>query len=271
MDPGMTEQSSATEKQNTDLHKVELVQADDGKDYTLRSRAAVMGVLRSMLDHGSLLTAHFNQGKDFLMTSLLHIAAGGKTMVIDLGSNNEMNRRALESDKLICVSNLDRVKIQFILHGVELTQFEGRTAFLADTPESLLRLQRRDFYRLSMPVLRPLKCLIPIRKHDNSTGTIEVNVIDISGGGVGIVAKIDSIELSSDMLLPNCRIELPNVGTIVATLRIRSVYEVTLRTGVRSKRAGCQFIDLPGPMQTLVQRFIIKTERELKARESGRA
>jgi c-di-GMP-binding flagellar brake protein YcgR len=73
------------------------------------------------------------------------------------------------------------------------------------------------------------------------------------------------------MELPTCDIGLPEVGTISAALRLRSVEEVISRSGARSKRAGCEFIKLSEPMATLIQRYIIKTERERKARESGMA
>jgi c-di-GMP-binding flagellar brake protein YcgR len=50
---------------------------------------------------------------------------------------------------------------------------------------------------------------------------------------------------------------------------VRSVFEMTTRSGSKSQRAGCEFVKLPGPMLTLIQRYIIKVERERKARESG--
>jgi c-di-GMP-binding flagellar brake protein YcgR len=56
---------------------------------------------------------------------------------------------------------------------------------------------------------------------------------------------------------------------VTATLRVRSIFEFSTRSGAKHKRAGCQFIDLPGPMLTLIQRYIIRIERERKARESG--
>jgi len=34
-------------------------------------------------------------------------------------------------------------------------------------------------------------------------------------------------------------------------------------------RSGCQFIDLPGAMVNLIQRYIFKVERERKARAQG--
>lgn len=267
----MTDQAPATATSASDPNRIDPIHSDDGEDYTLRARSEILGVLRALFDQGSLMTAYFNQGNDFLMTTLLKIADDGHTLVLDIGSNNEMNKRALTSDRLICVSNLDRVKIQFILDGVDSIQFEGRQAFLANTPQALLRLQRRDFYRLVMPVLQPLRCTIPLKTYDDSSKSMEVNVIDISGGGVGIIAKSEGVELDVDMLLENCRIDLPGVGMITVTMRIRSVYDVTLRTGARHKRAGCQFLDLPGQQQMLLQRFIIKAERERKARESGLA
>jgi flagellar brake protein len=55
------------------------------------------------------------------------------------------------------------------------------------------------------------------------------------------------------------------------TLRIVNIYETTLRSGQPSLRAGCQFVDLPTSMQNLIQRYIVRMERERKARESGLA
>jgi c-di-GMP-binding flagellar brake protein YcgR len=61
------------------------------------------------------------------------------------------------------------------------------------------------------------------------------------------------------------------VGVVITTLEVRNVFEITLRNGTRVTRAGCQFANLAGPMLTLIQRYIIKVERERKARESGMA
>jgi c-di-GMP-binding flagellar brake protein YcgR len=94
-------------------------------------------------------------------------------------------------------------------------------------------------------------------------------VIDISGGGLGVMAPPEGLEFETDHLFENCRIELPDVGTVLATLRVCNVFEFTTRSGVKSKRAGCQFVDLPGQMLTLIQRYIIRIERERKARETG--
>ena len=245
----------------------ELLQADDYSKYLLHSKKEIQFILRAMRDKGSLVTVYFNQGRDFLLTSLIEVGESG--MLLDAGSNAEMNRKALESDRLNFIATHDKVKIQFTVPGLKRVEHEGREAFRARLPEEMLRLQRREFYRLTAPVAHPLRCTIPVKLADGTRSTIETTVLDISGGGLAVMAPPEGVEFETDHLFENCRIELPDVGTLTATLRVRSLFEFSGRSGARLKRAGCQFIDLPGPMLTAIQRYIIRVERERKARESG--
>jgi len=75
----------------------------------------------------------------------------------------------------------------------------------------------------------------------------------------------------ADMEFPNCVVDLPEIGVITVTLKVRNLYEITLRSGQRSKRSGCQFVNLIPAAQNIIQRYITKIERERKARESGLA
>lgn len=97
---------------------------------------------------------------------------------------------------------------------------------------------------------------------------MNANVGDISGGGIGLTVP-DGIALEVGTELQDCRIDLPEVGAMTAKLKVRNQFEVTLPNGGRTKRAGCEFVKLSGPMLALIQRYIIKVERERKARERG--
>jgi c-di-GMP-binding flagellar brake protein YcgR len=59
---------------------------------------------------------------------------------------------------------------------------------------------------------------------------------------------------------------LPEIGEIVTDVQVRSIVDVTLRSGQPSRRWGCQFVNLPANMQVLLQRYIIRLERERRAR-----
>jgi c-di-GMP-binding flagellar brake protein YcgR len=77
------------------------------------------------------------------------------------------------------------------------------------------------------------------------------------------------LPLETEMQFADCGIDLPEGGSISTALKLRWVIEAVSRSGVPSKRGGFEFIRLPHAASTLIQRYITKTERERKARESG--
>lgn len=243
-----------------------LLETGGHDQYILHSRNEILHVLKSLIEHVSQVTVFFG-ANNLLLTSVIEADENG--LVLDYGASTEMNRKAQEATKLFCVTNLAKVKVQFILRGLTKIEHQERPAFRAKLPDSLLRLQRREFYRLTMPVTRPLKCLMPMPQADGTTKAVEADVMDISGGGLAIIAPPEGIPLLEGAEIPHCRIELPEVGTINATLRICTLFEITLRSGARLKRSGCQFINLSSSMQAMIQRYILKVERERNAREAG--
>jgi len=248
----------------------ELEQSEDYSRFLLNSRTEILFTIRTLIQKAAMVTVYFNHGKSFLLTTPLAIAPDNAGILFDVGSDEEMNRRALAADKLIFTTSIDRVKVQFKLPKLSADQFEGRPAFRGGLPETLLRLQRREYFRLATPVATPVKCLIPMRRADGSAMSCDAALIDISGGGIGLMVPLAQKELfPAGVVFADCRITLPNEGVFVATLGVRNGFEVTTRTGVRYLRVGCEFIDLPGSRLTMVQRYITRVERERKARLSG--
>ena len=248
----------------------ELEQADDYSKYLLHSKSEILAVLRALIQKGSMITVHFDQGRSFLLTSIIALSADHREFILDIGSDDQMNRRALLADKLIFTTLIDKVKVQFSLNKLAQTQSDGRLAFLAKVPETLLRLQRREFFRLSTPVANPVKLCTTITCADASVRQIDLPLMDISGGGVGLIAPPDQAELfQRGDTLGDCKIMLPDEGLLVATICVRNLFEVTTRTGSHFVRIGCEFIGLSASRLTLVQRYITRVERERKARLSG--
>jgi c-di-GMP-binding flagellar brake protein YcgR len=244
-----------------------ILEAGEYDKYMLRTHGEVLMVLRGLRDHKAQITAFFNEGQDMLLTMLVDFTPDH--LIFDVGPDEELNRKAEAAGKHYCIALLDKVRIQFLLGAFAPITHEGRPAFLSAFPKELLRLQRREFYRLTTPIARPLKCRMSLPLPEGGEYLHEAIVFDISGGGIGISAPADEMPFATQQVVPNCRMELPEVGIINCTIKVCSVFEITLKSGARVKRAGCEFVKLPGPMATLVQRYIIKVERERKARESG--
>lgn len=245
-----------------------LLEPTDHTQYLLRTKAEILFVLRGLVTNADQLTVYFNEGQDFLLSAVIQVDEDGLTL--DYGANADANTRALAAERLFCIATHDKIRIQFALRGLRRIDHQGRPAFRAALPDNVLRLQRREYFRLTAPVAHPIKCQIPVMKEGGLSFTVlEANVIDISGGGIAMMAPPDDLIFSAGDVFENCRIELPDVGIVITTLEVRNVFDVTLRTGAQVARAGCKFANLPGPMLTLIQRYIIKVERERKARETG--
>ena len=250
--------------------RFELEQSNDYSQFLLHSKSEILAVFRSLIQKGSLITVHFDQGHAFLLTSMLALTADNQAIVLDIGSDDEMNRRALLAKKLIFTTVLDKVKIQFRLNALTSTQNEGRSAFLGAFPETLLRLQRREYFRLATPIANRINLIATTRRSDGSALMIEIPLLDISGGGVGLMATPDlAVLFNKGDTLDDCKIILADEGLLVTTLYVRNMFDVTTRSGAQYVRVGCEFVDLSSPRLSMVQRYITRIERERKARLSG--
>lgn len=250
----------------------ELDQRDAYSKYLLYSRTEILFVLRAIVQKGALITVYFDHGESFLLTSLLEVSADSDALIFDYGNDEEMNRKAIAASKLTLTTSLDRVKVQFVLQRFALTQKDGRPAFRSTLPETLLRLQRREYYRLSTPVAEPLNCSLTMPRADGSSLVVAQPLLDISGGGVGLMVPPDSVdEFPVGKTLPDCRIVIPEEGTITVTLCVRNAFDVVTKAGTHYLRIGCEFVKLPGTRLAAIQRYITRIERERKARLSGMA
>jgi c-di-GMP-binding flagellar brake protein YcgR len=235
--------------------------SDDGK-YRIHARVEIAFILRAIMKSTALVTAYIGQGKDFIVTAILAVDADNHSILIDSGSNPVLNERVMRIQQLNVVSSQDGVKVEFEVSRVEAASFEGRLAFRIPFPDSLLKLQRREFYRLPSPVLNPLKCQIPLV----SGGLVDTVVGDISLGGVSLMGEHAGLDLQLGTIYENCRILLPELGVIQAKLMVRNSFPMTLRNGAVIKRTGCAFVELPSNQQAMIQRYIIKLERDRRAK-----
>lgn len=244
----------------------ELASTPDDSRFLVHNALEIVRTLRGLGNRNEMVSAFFNAGNDLMLTSVLDVRPENNAVLLDVGSNEALNKRIVKAEKIIFVTSLDSVKIQWVSNQISPDTFDGRDAFRIAIPSQILRLQRREYYRLTTPVISPLKCRIP-------TGegvSVEVALADISAGGVGVVISQPlGVAFEVGATFPGCRVDLPGIGVAEFTISIQSTWEVTMKNGNKSMRAGCQFIDMRPGMQSLIQRYIIKLERERIANAPG--
>lgn len=233
------------------------------------SHREVVSILATLQKAGCLVTAYFGGGHNFILTSILAVMPQRDELILDYGSDSDSNLRALKAKRITFVTTHDQIKMQFYTSSLRQMRCDGRDAFSTPIPDALLRLQRREFYRIAAPLTQPLKCVIA-PQGTALRAPAEATIVDISCGGIAIITPSDLTRIEPGMSFRSCRIKLPELGPVLTDAVVKNTYEVMLRNGAKQKQAGCEFVNMPERERAKIQRYINKTERERRDRLGGR-
>lgn len=238
----------------------------DASSYVLKSRAEIVHVLRDLIRTRALATLHMSGIEGSLVTPLLAIDDAAGELIFDGSGNEALNRSVVRAESLLFVSAQDKVKIRFSTPPARVVQWQTEAAFATPIPAQLLRLQRREFYRVLAPASRTVQCIVPVEVGGRYR-YLETRVYDIGLGGVAIIAQPGQLPAQAGTRYENCRIVLPDAGNVVVTLEVRSTFEMKLLNGKSAIRIGCQFVRLSPATSSLIQRYTMRMERDRKRRE----
>ena len=240
-----------------------LAEGDDR--YQVRNALEIERILRGLIAQRALMTAHAGDHGAYFVTAVLDVDDEDGTLVCDYGVDAALTERALSAPRLTFITQLDHVRIQFSASGARAIPYEGGPAFRVAIPEVVTRLQRREFYRLRIPRGRPLYCQVQLPTGvDAGAKRISLPVHDVSCGGVAVSGWPEGFVPRTAMELPDIWIELPDLGRLVADLRVVHVQGKSGR-GPGAGRFGCRFVSASHGASMLVQRYINRIEREQRA------
>jgi len=222
------------------------------------SARQIKSLLCDISEAGSSAALYFDGAKDFIMTSLLDV--GDKGLWAEQGADMPKNRHIAESKKITLVSSHNQVKVQFSVNAIRAVAHQGYPAFYLPLPASLCRVQRREHYRLMLPLSERLCCVIPINQPQVES-QLEAPVMDISGGGVRLFCAEDNIEFVPGQTYAGCQINLPKVGKINVTITVKNLVLISPKPGQTIKRVGCEFKNLDNAASVLLQRYVTKMQR----------
>ena len=244
--------------------RVEHFENDEDFDFRIKAKVEMLYILRGMSKQKEDAALYFNAGQDFILTRLLEVDEDG--MWLDVSASPEKNQQIPLSDKIIFVGLHQHVKIQFATRDIEIGLFEGGEAFYLEMPEFILRILRREFFRIPIPRDTFVKCTIPTppKSSDDRMFMNVLPVAEISGDGIGLVCDEDEDTLLPGKTFRDCQIEIPDFGTLKVTLKVRTNNTFITPQNVVRKRVGCQLIFLDSRMEHVLQRYIIHLQGELK-------
>ncbi len=239
--------------------KIEILSSTEDAKHRITTAKEIEFLLRNIAAKHARVALYYAEAGCFYFTVLLGVSERG--LWVEQSPKNEVNAAILSGANLTFVSSHMRVKVQFeTQHPVAEEQYDGKAAFLLPLPGSLLRLQRREYFRLPTPDINPLKCIIPVAGHPHPKLN-EITIMDISVGGAALTCAEDDTELIPGETYSDCRIDLPDFGTISGTLVVRNWAILTSANGKNYKRAGCELQNMDNPSIALLNRYIIHMQR----------
>lgn len=240
--------------------KLEPTTVPKHSDYHVHSKTEIVSILKEIQEKREVAALFFADNQSML-TSVLKVSGAKDRIYLDCNINEQLNRQVESSRRLIFVSAVRSIKIQFDIPHIERVQFDDGPAFLAALPKSIVRLQRREYFRIDIPNTETVVCTIP-----TPNGNIEAVIVNISAGGAGVMMSYGE-GLTQGESYPDCKITLPGLGELTTTIEVKSTFDVTMKNDVVKTMAGCEFIGMREQAKNLAQRYIMKTERDRRAQE----
>lgn len=234
------------------------VLADDDKRFTVTDRKEMVRTFRGLAKDMINISAIYHGGHDMLLTAVIDVDPEKGVVYLDTNASELNNQRLRASKRTHFVTMIDGAKIQWATDSIQMDEYDGRPAFRIAIPETMQRIQRRGVFRIKTPIANPLVCKIPLPENKQAT----VTLADICAEGIGVVLPDEGIpEIVRGAQFENCTIDFPEIGVIAMTMTVQSTWEITLRNGSISHRAGLAFTDMRSGIQSRVQRYINNLQR----------
>lgn len=240
---------------------VQSITPEELEQFSTHHRREILFYLHQLINDGERVSVVFAEGRETFLTVLLAIDEEHDLLIFDWGGSEDTNQKLLNSGRNFFVCAPQGVKHQFMVDAVHETTYQRRRAFITVLPARYTRLQRREFFRLVLPLTRRPLCTLP----QGEGRPLQLPVIDIGIGGIALEAPAATPPVKVGQHLPGASIEFKDGHLLQVELEVCNLSPVQ-RGNKLVGRIGCRFVDLSHHDEHLLQRFITEVQREERAR-----
>lgn len=220
--------------------------------YRTRKRSEIVSNLIELGRAREPLTVLFEAGKQSFPTSVIGLVKDNSEVLIEPSNNPELNERFLAQEKGTVIGKPGGIKVRFLLEGVRAIKHEGEKVFAAPLPREHYRMQRRERFRIDIPISNPVKVTIPLPNEREVT----LSVGNISSAGLRLDDEEIVLKCSLRDILSNCRIEIPDIAPFNVDLEVFNSYEKVKKNGKTVHYVGCEFKNMPADQEYDIQHYI---------------
>ncbi len=241
-----------------DYHNAEQTSLDavgEHERFLLHNKREISTELVNLSKKPDILTAYFNAGSEFILTAVLGVLNERGLVVLDVGPDDAITQRAIGSGKLVCTTRSNGVPVKFTCTQLRLAKFQGQPAIAAAIPDSLFRLQRREYFRVQVPRIHSPSLLVQLADERE----LALKVLDLGLGGLCLVDTEGGFRPNLLEQYHRCRLSLPEYGDLQVDIQIRN--EGQYRHGKELlPRYGASFLSLGAQENMQLQRYLYQLQ-----------
>lgn len=232
--------------------------------FYLLGRMEILRLLNDLIHRREPVTVNFNGGRESLLTILLE--ARPEALIFDLGGDDRANQNLPKSRNCIFVARPDGIRVQFSGGKPNRFSWGDRDAFWIPLPERVVRMQRRESFRILLPVAKPLTVRL-LGEGGENWGEWPVHDLSVGGAGINVLGEQG---MEPGMTIPRLVLFLPNHGAVDCAALVRHVSRLAGSDFNSTRyRVGVAFQGLPRSMEVAIQRCIIDIEHERRRLAAG--
>src|SRR5690606_19243646 len=178
----------------------------------------------------ALLRMHIEGQTAAIVTTILDVDTDNNTFIVDNSAEDDFNQRAIKAHKVLFETLLDKVQVLFSVTGITACTHDSRPALCASVPAGITRIQRREYYRVDIPVTNRAMCIFSIPENKDAM-RVELELKDISAGGISVLDNNQVLDNTLNTIFKACRLDLPEAGTVVTDLQVVRSQDDTLAKG----------------------------------------
>lgn len=238
----------------------------DEDAYAVTNATEIAALLKRLADEHTLL--RLDAPKYGVVISSMLLVLDVDTLTLDAACEPEQNRAFVETRSVRVQGTLDGVVIEFS-GACRPVSHDGRPAFAIARPTVARRLQRREYYRVQIPVASPARCII---QHSGlSWARAAFALADISAGGVRLIDREALLEpIGVGTRLAGCVLDLDAGARVTLDMRLVRTSYWRGTEGRRRHYAAFCYVDVPPGERRMLQRYVGEVERKTIAKLRGR-
>jgi c-di-GMP-binding flagellar brake protein YcgR len=228
-------------------------------DYMVYNKPQIISHLNSLCKKRCLILLSFGESQSFV-TMLAAIEPQRDRVLFDCAPAEHVNSHLLSASKAEFNANFSGIEVHFQGNHIKRTQWDGATVFSMPIPQSIQWMQRRQFYRVRLPLLR--STLVKICVEDQFLA--DLPLYDISISGFSLVNEVSGLShfFEKGRTFPGCRLILENFLNQEIEFEVMHVLPFNPSQPDSAQKIGCKFIALKPAVESGIQLYMQRQERK---------